>query len=226
METFAHRGYLDKENTLASFHNAFPRFTGIEFDVRLSKDRKPMVIHDSNLKRTHKREEVIHHTHSSNLINIGLPTLEEVLLLAHKKKKKSIVDIKVKANTDRVVEYILEYTKKHKLRLKDIICISYTDDHKFPKGVLFWRGYRLEIPKQIDTRNYGMAVQFIGTPKGTHSILHTLEKHDCHVNIYIREIPNQEVWDFLQYIKNQYSDRISITVDPPMFKVLKKSKYL
>jgi glycerophosphoryl diester phosphodiesterase len=50
-----HRGAsaVAPENTLAAFSRALKDGAdGIEFDVRLSRDRVPVVIHDSNLKRT------------------------------------------------------------------------------------------------------------------------------------------------------------------------------
>lgn len=228
MEIYAHRGYLANgnneflENTVEAFENSFSKFDGFEFDVRLSKDRKPMVIHDKNLRRTHGLDDTIHLTHSEKLIQIGLPTLEDILLLAKHNHKKCIVDIKVKANTDKIVDFILYYTKKHALHLNHIICIAYTDEHLFPKGVLFWRGYRLQIPKIIDTRNYGMAVQFTGTEKGMKSIQYTLLNYSCHVNIYIRKIPNKMVWNYLKEIKHAYWDRISITMDAPIYKVLRQ----
>jgi glycerophosphoryl diester phosphodiesterase len=52
---FAHRGYsaLAPENTLAAFQKAVDRgIPGAEFDVQLSRDGEPVVIHDSTLKRT------------------------------------------------------------------------------------------------------------------------------------------------------------------------------
>lgn len=54
----AHRGdsAYAPENTMAAFKMAFDKgANGIEFDVRLSKDGKPVVIHDRNLKRTANR---------------------------------------------------------------------------------------------------------------------------------------------------------------------------
>src|SRR4029079_16191350 len=50
-----HRGAsaVAPENTLAAFSRAMSDGAdGIEFDVRLSRDRVPVVIHDANLNRT------------------------------------------------------------------------------------------------------------------------------------------------------------------------------
>ena len=52
MLTYAHRGFGFNENSIQSFVNAFKYFDGIEFDVRLTRDNIPVVIHDYNLLRT------------------------------------------------------------------------------------------------------------------------------------------------------------------------------
>lgn len=55
MLIFAHRGFHNRhiaENTLAAFQNAVDHGAdGIEFDLRLSKDGIPVVVHDDNLHR-------------------------------------------------------------------------------------------------------------------------------------------------------------------------------
>lgn len=226
MDTYSHRGCLAQENTLQSFYNSFPKFSGIELDVRLSKDKIPFVIHDSNLKRTHGLDNIIHQSDSSILLNIKIPTLEEILIHVKKNNSKCIIDIKVPNNTDTIINYVLKYKKKHTLQLKNIICITYTDNHKFPKGILFCRGYRLQIPKHIDPRNYGISVQFTGTLNGIQSILHTLDNYNHHVNLYIRDIPNKNSWSFLSHIKLNYSNKISITMDFPIYTTLRKKKYI
>ena len=57
-----HRGAsaVAPENTLAAFSRAIQDGAeGIEFDVRLSRDGMPVVIHDANLKRTAPREGLV-----------------------------------------------------------------------------------------------------------------------------------------------------------------------
>lgn len=51
---FAHRGLSDKnapENSIAAFRRAVDAGLGIELDVRLTKDRIPVVFHDKTLRR-------------------------------------------------------------------------------------------------------------------------------------------------------------------------------
>jgi glycerophosphoryl diester phosphodiesterase len=58
----AHRGdsVHAPENTLAAFHRALEKGAdGVEFDVQLSQDGVPVVIHDYDLKRTGGRPETV-----------------------------------------------------------------------------------------------------------------------------------------------------------------------
>ena len=55
MKIIAHRGLTSKapENSIAALKLAMKgKFSGVEFDVRRSKDNKIYVIHDSKLDRT------------------------------------------------------------------------------------------------------------------------------------------------------------------------------
>ncbi|MDQ1638922.1 MAG: glycerophosphoryl diester phosphodiesterase [Pyrinomonadaceae bacterium] len=65
-----HRGAsaLAPENTLAAFSRALEDGAdGIEFDVRLSRDRVPVVIHDATLKRTGKLDRRVDELDASEL---------------------------------------------------------------------------------------------------------------------------------------------------------------
>ena len=70
MISYAHRGYKKKENTIESFINSFPYFDGIEFDVRLTKDKIPVVIHDYSLLRTHGINKIIHLSYYNDIKKI------------------------------------------------------------------------------------------------------------------------------------------------------------
>src|SRR5678815_2223735 len=65
-----HRGAsaVAPENTLAAFRKAIEvGADGIEFDVRLTRDGVPVVIHDDNLKRTGGRPDLIRATSLADL---------------------------------------------------------------------------------------------------------------------------------------------------------------
>jgi glycerophosphoryl diester phosphodiesterase len=79
----AHRGDWRRgpENSLAAFGAALaiPGCEGVEFDVRVAADGVPVVCHDETLERVHGRIERIDAMRSESLVDLGIPTLEDVL---------------------------------------------------------------------------------------------------------------------------------------------------
>lgn len=72
-----HRGAsaIAPENTLAAFERALADGAdGIEFDVRLARDRVPVIIHDATLKRTGLREDFVAQLSSSELGQVDAGT--------------------------------------------------------------------------------------------------------------------------------------------------------
>jgi glycerophosphoryl diester phosphodiesterase len=72
-----HRGAssIAPENTLAAFERALADGAdGIEFDVRLARDRVPVVIHDATLRRTGLRRGSIATLSSSELAGVDVGT--------------------------------------------------------------------------------------------------------------------------------------------------------
>ncbi|WP_276356391.1 glycerophosphodiester phosphodiesterase [Cohnella caldifontis] len=95
----AHRGWSGKapENTMAAFRLAMsePAVQWMEFDVHLSRDEVPVVIHDPTLKRTTNGRGRVSEWTAAELSRLdagswfdpafakeGVPTLDEVLALA------------------------------------------------------------------------------------------------------------------------------------------------
>ena len=92
MKFIAHRGLTNKfikENTLEAFQNAIDNgFLGFECDVRLTKDKIPVICHDPFIDRTSNKKGLIKSLTYKELLkaNFGtktnpskLPTLKEVL---------------------------------------------------------------------------------------------------------------------------------------------------
>src|SRR6266550_1324398 len=70
-----HRGAsaVAPENTLAAFSRAIADGAeGIEFDVRLSRDGVPMVIHDASLRRTASIDSLVSDLSSEELLEIDV----------------------------------------------------------------------------------------------------------------------------------------------------------
>lgn len=88
MLIIGHRGAAGAapENTLEALHaGAGAGADMLEFDIRLTQDRVPVLIHDNNLRRTHKKRFFIHSSSLATLQSATadtdnpIITLEEVL---------------------------------------------------------------------------------------------------------------------------------------------------
>ncbi len=110
MKIIGHRGYSAKypENTLQAFQAAIDISADmIEFDVLMSKDGVPVIIHDETLNRTTNGKGLVSSMTLQQLKGLdagngqSIPTLEEVLQLA-KGKIFLHVEIKSEASTDKV----------------------------------------------------------------------------------------------------------------------------
>ena len=106
------KGYV-AENTLASFEKALElNVDAIELDVHLSSDGKILVIHDETIYQTTSNPEVsggfVKDYTSTELKELGVPTLEEVLILIN---QKSIINIEIK-DAD-VTKYVLDIIHKY-----------------------------------------------------------------------------------------------------------------
>lgn len=110
MKIIGHRGYSAKfpENTLMSFQAAIDISADmIEFDVLMSKDGVPVIIHDETLNRTTNGKGHVSLMTLQELKKLDagqgqfIPTLEEVLQLA-KGKIGLHVEIKSEASTNKI----------------------------------------------------------------------------------------------------------------------------
>lgn len=104
----AHRGLYDdniKENTIEAFDNAFKNgYQGIEFDVRLTKDKIPVILHDSFLSRVFEEKGLLRNFTYQELRNknIDIPKLEDVI--NRYQNKVMIIELKEKINITKYLE--------------------------------------------------------------------------------------------------------------------------
>jgi len=126
-----HRGacYYEPENTLRSFKKALKlKCKFIECDVRLSKDKELIIIHDKTLDRTTNGKGLVKNYTLKELkkFNAGknekIPTLQEYINLL---KNKAIMVIELKEN---VVSEIVKVIKKNKIQDK-VILVSFHDSY-------------------------------------------------------------------------------------------------
>ena len=117
----AHRGFSEKspENTFPAFDLAIKHgFHNFEFDVQLTKDKVPVVIHDYNLIRTTGIEGLISEMNLSDLYKIdarnnfevdqgdySIPTLDDLL---KRYKKISNLHLELKSRDQDLSEIVLE----------------------------------------------------------------------------------------------------------------------
>jgi glycerophosphoryl diester phosphodiesterase len=104
----AHRGDWRHapENSIAALQAALavPGCDGVEFDVRLSSDGVPVLLHDETLQRVQGRTERVDEVLARELEDVGIPTLADAL---HVVPHRAAVDIDLKGLHDRTVVEVL-----------------------------------------------------------------------------------------------------------------------
>ncbi len=138
MQTYilGHRGASGAypENTIASFQGAINMHAdGVEFDVQLSKDGKPIVIHDELLDRTTNGSGLVKDYTLSEIRKLDagkyyshlfqsqkIPTLNEVLAIV---QNLAVINIELKNfyNYPRLEEEVLQSIKSYDIVDKTII---------------------------------------------------------------------------------------------------------
>ncbi len=128
-----HRGYASKypENTLISFAAAMDLgVDAIEFDVWLSKDKVPVIIHDGSCKRTCGVDDHVNNMTASQIKslsahyaekfgdqyaarNVTIPTLEELLKLRQAKRPDLWLGVEIKEYTEECVDETVALLKKY-----------------------------------------------------------------------------------------------------------------
>ena len=128
---FGHRGSPTKiiENTIASFKKATEQgVDGLEFDIRLSKDKEIVIFHDSDLKRLAGVDKKIKHLTAQELKdtklkqNEKIPLLEEIVPLIEKIK---VVNIEIKSDGlfqgHSIVTPLIQFLDKQNIDEKCIV---------------------------------------------------------------------------------------------------------
>ena len=127
MLKIGHRGAkgCEPENTLISFEKAIDlNVDGIELDVHLSSDGEIMVIHDKTIDRTTNGKGFVKNFTSSQLKELEIPTLIEVLDLAN---RNCFVNIELKGigTAKPVIELIKHYILEQNWIYTDFLVSSF-----------------------------------------------------------------------------------------------------
>jgi glycerophosphoryl diester phosphodiesterase len=104
----AHRGDWRHapENSIAALATALavPGCDGVEFDVRLSAEGVPVLVHDESLERVHGRHVPVDSLRARELEDLGIPSLADALaVIPH----KAMINVDLKGRHDRAVVEIL-----------------------------------------------------------------------------------------------------------------------
>ncbi len=130
-----HRGFCAKypENTLVSFEAAIDLgVDAIEFDVWLTADKVPVLMHDGNTLRTSGENRNIRDVTLNEIKSlepayqskfgdkfmgrgITVPTLEELLKLCAQKRPDIILGVEIKEYTEENVDLTVALLKKYRL---------------------------------------------------------------------------------------------------------------
>lgn len=127
MLVIGHRGAsaFAPENTLASFKKAIELGAdGFECDVRLSKDKKLVVIHDADVKKASGKKDsrLVSELTARQMAKYGIPTLQQVIDLKKQHPKLLIIIELKEPNTE---EQIVEIVKKSGI-VKQVILVSFS----------------------------------------------------------------------------------------------------
>jgi glycerophosphoryl diester phosphodiesterase len=108
MLRLAHRGDWRRapENTLPALLAALkvPACGGLEFDVRLSADGVPVLLHDETLQRVQGRPEPVREMKATALEDLGVPSLADALAAV---PHRAFLDVELKGRHDRAVVEVL-----------------------------------------------------------------------------------------------------------------------
>ena len=135
MEIVAHRGasYFEPENTLRAYKRAVEMGADfVEVDIRLTKDKELIIMHDADVKRTTNGKGLIKDLTLKEIKELDashvekVPTLKEVLEFT-KNKVGLVVEIK-EPGTENLIMAEIE-----KINLKNVILTSFY--HKAVKNI-------------------------------------------------------------------------------------------
>jgi glycerophosphoryl diester phosphodiesterase len=117
-----HRGAsaFAPENTLTAFTAAtLAGADGIEFDVRLSGDGVPVVIHDDTLYRTHRMRRRVGDLSAAELSELGVPSLRE--LFEYMAGNELLLCLEIKESSKELAERCCELVREFSFEERTIV---------------------------------------------------------------------------------------------------------
>jgi glycerophosphoryl diester phosphodiesterase len=122
----AHRGDWRRapENTLAAMRAALaiPACDGLEFDVRMSRDGVPILLHDPTLGRVQGVEARAADLMAAELASLGVPTLDDVFGVVG---RRPFLDIELKEPATAHFVEVVERHRGHAVGLENAVVSSF-----------------------------------------------------------------------------------------------------
>ena len=157
MNIYAHRGLFDNkkivENTISAFKKALLDNLNIELDIRVTKDKKIIVFHDSNIKRLTGIDRYVKDMSYDELKDINLlnttdkiPLLEDVLKLVSG-RVSLLIELKDNFNSNTLRELnklLLDYNSEVLLQSFNPIILrkmALTSLKRYDMGILLTNEY-------------------------------------------------------------------------------------
>lgn len=149
---FAHRGLHNKEvmeNSIESFERALEAGYGIELDVRMTHDNILITFHDKDIKELTGHTLPIEEIKYSELINFGVPKLEDVFKLIEKKSGKALIEIKESPFKKEIRLGVSSLIKQHKFEYAvisfDPRTVKWFKKNGYIAGLSIEKGYSKKI---------------------------------------------------------------------------------
>ena len=204
---YGHRGNKKFiENTMDAISNC--KYNGIEIDVRLTIDNEIILHHDPTLKRIYNIDEKISKLEYyiiKKLCN-SVVLLEECLNYCNKHNMKVIIDIKEKCYNKicYIIDFCIDFCKKGKFDLNNIIFLCWYDLIKPRKNIKFYRVLCQEYISSDDLEIYkhelffdGISINYTENNQNIKTINKIIKKN-FELNIYTES--NLKDLKYLKYI--------------------------
>ena len=221
IKVLGHRGCagLEPENTIRAFKKAVNlKVDLIEFDVRMTKDKELVVIHDEKVDREtngkgYVRDFTFEEIRKLNIRkNEKIPSFEEVINLL--KKEGPIIVIEIKE--PETLKKVLEIVKKEKLKNKVLIISFWQDvikkikeiEPEIKTGIIFKKKIAKIIPLM---KNAKAEVLCLNYPAVDEKIVEDCHKNNVKLNVWtVNEVKDIERMIRLKVdiIASDYPDRV------------------
>ncbi|ATQ35792.1 glycerophosphoryl diester phosphodiesterase [Mesoplasma entomophilum] len=231
----AHRGFRGpgRENRMIDFIDALKSCKGVEFDIRLTKDKKIIIFHDHNLKRIGNVNKTVKSMTFEEIKNIdffknnpeNIPPLFVEDFINKISNKYEFINVEIKPNKNTKEEFELIKKALELLRKKtkaEIVVSSFGNEAlKFISELdvnKFKKGYLTEYVKKVDfslIRKFDYLHPYVGNLK-SHDSLKYVEKINLPINVWtFKNDKDAEIiyFKYRKYLNSLISDKKDLRIN-------------